>query len=426
MHVKFKHTFTGVGYTTYKTTEKSNSFEESNREQRNSANTASEFYLSKMATILNGTLSFPSVAENGEEEDDDYVPYDQRPETYIVPVVFLLILVVGVTGNGILVLTLLRHASMRNVPNTYVLSLALGDLLVIITCVPFTSLLYTIESWPWGLEVCKLSECAKDISIGVSVFTLTALSAERYCAIVNPIRRHVAGLSAKPLTILIAILIWVLAIVLAMPAALFSYVPSISLQNNQTIEICSPFPKEFGEGYQRGMVMFKFLVYYAIPFCVISGFYLGMARHLELSTRNMPGEMSTVCSRVEQIRARKKVGKMVIAFVIIFFICFLPYHVFMLWFHFCPSSKSDYDDFWHAFRIVGFCLCFVNSCVNPIALYFVSGTFRKRFNEYLCCCLSTRARRAERNGNRSVNFSRRRHVGKIIESRRKKSTSAWT
>lgn len=50
---------------------------------------------------------------------------------------------------------------------------------VIVTCVPFTSILYTVESWPWGLAVCKLSECAKDISIGVSVFTLTALSAER-------------------------------------------------------------------------------------------------------------------------------------------------------------------------------------------------------------------------------------------------------
>lgn len=69
---------------------------------------------------------------------------------------------------------------------------------------------------------------------------------------------------------------------------------------------------------------------------------------------------------------------MVISFVIIFVICFLPYHTFMLWFHFCPSSDQDFDDFWHAFRIIGFCLSFVNSCVNPIALYFVSGTFRKR------------------------------------------------
>lgn len=69
----------------------------------------------------------------------------------------------------------------------------------------------------------------------------------RYCAIVNPIRRHVAGLSAKPLTILTACLIWVLAIVLAMPAAFFSYVPTVPLQSNHSILICSPFPEEFGE-----------------------------------------------------------------------------------------------------------------------------------------------------------------------------------
>lgn len=67
--------------------------------------------------------------------------------------------------------------------------MALADLLVIITCVPFTSIVYTVEYWPWGVALCKLSETVKDISIGVSVFTLTALSAERYCAIVNPLRR---------------------------------------------------------------------------------------------------------------------------------------------------------------------------------------------------------------------------------------------
>ncbi|OAD61071.1 [Phe13]-bombesin receptor, partial [Eufriesea mexicana] len=329
-----------------------------------------------MAAILNAT-TFPSV-RGSEDEDNSYVPYVQRPETYIVPVVFSLILVVGLIGNGIVVYTLIRHPNMRNVPNTYVLSLAVGDLLVIITCVPFTMFLYTFESWPWGLAVCKLSECAKDISIGVSVFTLTALSGERYCAIVNPIRRHVAGLSAKPSTILIASLIWVLAILLATPAALYSHVQIRQLQKNHTILFCNPFPKKFGDSYKKGMVMFKFLVYYSIPFLVITGFYLGMARHLELSTRNMPGELSTGCHRMEQIRARKKVGKMVIALVVIFFICFLPYHVFMLWYHFCPSSEEDYDDFWHALRIIGFCLSFLNSCVNPIALYFVSGIFRKR------------------------------------------------
>lgn len=67
--------------------------------------------------------------------------------------------------------------------------MAIADLLVIIICVPLTSVLYTFESWQWGSALCRISEFAKDISIGVSVFTLTALSAERYCAIVNPLRK---------------------------------------------------------------------------------------------------------------------------------------------------------------------------------------------------------------------------------------------
>lgn len=258
---------------------------------------------------------------------------------------------------------------------------------MIVTCVPFTSIVYTIESWPWGLTICKLSECAKDISIGVSVFTLAALAAERYCAIVNPIRRHVAGLSAKPLTILTASLIWVLAIVLAMPAALFSDVSSIPLRGNHSILVCNPFPEEFGAVYEKGMVMFKFLAYYVIPLCVIAGFYLCMAWHLALSTINMPGELPGGDLHIEHIRARRRVGKMVVCFIIVFVICFLPYHIFMLWFHFCPSARDDYDDYWHAFRIIGFCLSFSNSCVNPIALYLISRTFRQRFNKYLCFCL---------------------------------------
>lgn len=330
-----------------------------------------------------------SFSLQGHEYENDtelvgYVPYSERPETYIVPVVFAIIFLVGVLGNGTLVFIFARHRTMRNVPNTYIFSLALGDLLVILSCVPFTSTLYTIESWPWGELICKLSEATKDVSIGVSVFTLTALSAERYCAIVNPIRSHI---SSKPLTTVTAVLIWFMSMILALPAAIFSNVQSVDVSDNHTIEYCSPFPKQYGSTYEKGMVLFKFLAYYAIPLCVIAGFYVLMARHLVLSTRTLPGEHNPQRGQSNQIQARKKVAKMVLAFVIIFIVCFLPYHTFMLWFHFYPSSHDDYDEMWHAFRIVGFCLSYINSCINPIALYFVSKAFRKHFNQYLFCCM---------------------------------------
>lgn len=75
------------------------------------------------------TIDFGNITKDINDEDEKYTPYSDRPETYIVPIIFLLILLIGLTGNGVLALTILRHTNMRNVPNTYVLSLALGDLL---------------------------------------------------------------------------------------------------------------------------------------------------------------------------------------------------------------------------------------------------------------------------------------------------------
>jgi len=77
------------------------------------------------------------------------------------------------------------------------MSLALGDLCLIVFCVPFTSTLYTFESWPYGEAICKFSEFIKDQSVGVSVFTLTALSMERYSAVKIPLRSLRARFAAR-------------------------------------------------------------------------------------------------------------------------------------------------------------------------------------------------------------------------------------
>lgn len=323
------------------------------------------------------------------ESTSQYAPYSEHPETYVVPALFALIFIAGVLGNGTLVLIFVWHRTMRNVPNTYILSLAVGDLLVILTCVPFTSTLYTVESWNYGTLVCKLSECVKDMSIGVSVFTLTALSAERYCAIVNPMRRHFSGgcLSTRSVTLLTTLAIWILSLLFALPAAIYSYVPVFNFGENHTIKICSPIPEDFGWSDLRTMVLLKFLAYYVLPLCVISVFYTLMAMQLQTSARSMPGELQ---GQSAQVRAHKKVAKMVLAFVVIFFLCFLPEQVFMLWFHLYPSSHEVYDEYWHALRIVGFCLSFIHSCANPIALYCMSDVFRKHFNSYLFCCCTRR------------------------------------
>ncbi|VVC40455.1 Bombesin receptor-like,G protein-coupled receptor, rhodopsin-like,GPCR, rhodopsin-like, 7TM [Cinara cedri] len=343
-----------------------------------------------------------------------------RPETYIVPIVFTFIFFVGTIGNGSLVLIFFRHKHMINVPNIYILSLALGDLLVLLGCIPFTSIVYTVPSWPFGTAICKVSETTRDVSIGVTVFTLTALSADRFFAIVDPMRKlhaSVGGHRATKFTVTVAITIWCLAIACAVPAAAYSYIKPFINGNVTQLEVCYPYPDELGPEYARLVVLVKFLIHYVIPLSAIACFYIMMARHLINSTKNMPGEVQ---GQMRQVRARKKVAKTVLAFVLVFAVCFLPNHIFLLWFYNNPKAQEEFNAFWNVFRITGFCLLYTNSCINPIALYLLSGTFRKHFDRQLFWWFvkSPGATTVSRNGHimRRKNGTREKDRGTINES----------
>uniref|UniRef100_A0A1B0D7Q4 G-protein coupled receptors family 1 profile domain-containing protein n=1 Tax=Phlebotomus papatasi TaxID=29031 RepID=A0A1B0D7Q4_PHLPP len=104
-------------------------------------------------------------------------------------------------------------------------------------------------------------------------------------------------------------------------------------------------------------VIGKAVTYYFLPLTIIGILYALMARRLHLSAREMP----------------------------VFIVCFLPHHIFQMWFHLYPNAEDEYDEVWHVFRIVGFCFSFLNSCANPVALYCVSGVFRQYYHRYLCC-----------------------------------------
>ncbi|KAJ8981897.1 hypothetical protein NQ317_007289 [Molorchus minor] len=351
-------------------------------------NSTVDFFVNSNDTSLNAPFNKDNATSNFTEL---IIPYDERPETYFVPVLFFLIFVVGVVGNGTLVIIFLRHRTMRNVPNTYILSLALADLLVIVTSVPFTSIIYTLESWPWGVLICKLSETAKDISVGVSVFTLTALSADRFFAIVDPLKKfHTSsgGRRATRITLCIAISIWILAIVCAIPAAVGSHIKGVPEDNVQFV-VCYPFPKDWLDGkYPKVMVLGKF--FHTLR--DTAGHHRGVlpqhgslfdSQHEKRARRNA-GECRD--------RARKKVAITVLIFVAVFAVCFAPMHAFMLFFYFHPRAQELYNAFWHYLRIVGFCLAYINSCANPVALYFLSGAFRKHFNRYLLCIKPNRPR----------------------------------
>lgn len=59
----------------------------------------------------------------------------------------------------------------------------------------------------------------------------------------------------------------------------------------------------------------KAIIYYFLPLSIIGVLYALMARRLQLSAREMPGELAGPQSRA-QARARRHVARMVVTFVV--------------------------------------------------------------------------------------------------------------
>lgn len=123
--------------------------------------------------ILMFNLSRASGIDTGVQEHYIWLP------GIVIATVYGLLIIIGIIGNVTLMRTFIAVKSMRTVPNLLMSSLSLGDLLLLVTCAPVDASRYLADEWLFGRVGCKLIPFIQLTSVGVSVFTLTALSADR-------------------------------------------------------------------------------------------------------------------------------------------------------------------------------------------------------------------------------------------------------
>ncbi|KAG8444401.1 hypothetical protein GDO86_009548 [Hymenochirus boettgeri] len=187
--------------------------------------------------------------------------------------------------------------------------------------------------------------------------------------------------SAVLLTCLKAAAIWIISILLAAPEAVFSEVAYINGTDNNSFAACIPYPQDYTI-YPKIHSVLIFLVYYLIPLTIISIYYYNIAKTLIKSAYNIPGEYSEHSKR--QMETRKRLAKIVLVFVGCFAICWFPNHVLYMYRSF-NYSEIDSSMGHMIITLVARVLSFYNSCVNPFALYLLSESFRRHFNNQLCC-----------------------------------------
>ncbi|XP_060949964.1 type-1 angiotensin II receptor [Limanda limanda] len=295
----------------------------------------------------------------------------------LIPIVYGCIFVIGIVGNSMVVAVIYCYMKLKTVAHIFVLNLAVSDLTFLITLPMWATFAARGYHWPFGGFLCKATAGLAIFNLYTSIFFLTALSIDRYLAIVHPVR------SRRFRTVVYAritcVVVWLFAFVLSVPTALTRDVYNITDPNTT---VCGTLHKNNGTLPLKELLLtislMKSLLGFLVPFiilitcyCLIGRALVG-ARHIQKSSRSRDDE----------------VLRMLAAAVLAFFLCWAPHQVF----HFMQVLTQlmlgkncvllEIIDTAMPFTI---CIAYFNSCVNPIVYGFVGQNFRKNLLRLLHC-----------------------------------------
>ncbi|XP_053665031.1 uncharacterized protein LOC128714177 [Anopheles marshallii] len=112
---------------------------------------------------------------------------DSSFQNHLIIPLYAIIFLLSVVGNLLVILTLAQNKRMRTVTNVYLLNLAISDLLLGVFCMPITLAGQVLRRFVFGSVMCKLIPYFQAVSVSVAVWTLVAISLERYFAICRPL-----------------------------------------------------------------------------------------------------------------------------------------------------------------------------------------------------------------------------------------------
>ncbi|XP_077988627.1 somatostatin receptor type 2-like [Glandiceps talaboti] len=240
----------------------------------------------------------------------------------VVPVFYGIICSTGFIGNLLVILVLLRFSTMKTLPNIYIFNLAVADFLFMFT-IPFIAYQFVTKKWIFGHVFCKFVMSFDGMNQFTGVFLLTAMSIDRYVALVHPIKslRRRTPRNSR----IICITMWVASGLVCLPLWIYSETFP-SLEGNVTE--CG---LKWGRDVYHAFILYAFILGYVIPLLIICVCYFSIFRLI--MTNKQPG---------------------------------------------IPSLAA------YSSHYVSICLSYGNSAINPLIYTFVGRNFKKSFVNIIC------------------------------------------
>lgn len=293
------------------------------------------------------------------------------------PVVYSLVLLLGVTGNGLMLTVLLRRCRLLRITEIYLLHLALADLLLLAT---FPLALAQLSvGWVFGELLCKLMGLLNRLNLLCGSLLLACIGFDRYLAIVHAIP---SMQSRHPRTVhLTCLLLWLLCLALSAPNALFLTVKSHPADPSRL----SCFFYHYGIHSHNWLLTNRFLTHvlcFVLPLAVMTYCYSAV--------------VATLC-RIQRSQQKRSAVRLALLVTAVFCLCWLPYNLAMLVDTMVTLGLTADRGCTASTRLkralaVTESLGFSHSCLNPFLYAFVGVHFRREllemFSRWGCrrCC----------------------------------------
>ncbi|XP_041852040.1 thyrotropin releasing hormone receptor 2 [Melanotaenia boesemani] len=305
--------------------------------------------------------------------------------------VFLVLLVcgVGIVGNIMVVVVVLTTRHMRTPTNSYLVSLAIADLMVLVAAgLPNVADSLT-GTWIFGDAGCLGITYFQYLGINASSCSITAFTVERYIAICHPMKAKTVCTVSRAIRIIAGV--WISTCIYCMQ---WFFLVDIQVGRDGH-QFCGYKVKR--ELYLP-IYLIDFAMFYVIPLLLAIVLYAFIARILYLSPLpNQPDTSATTlrrsCRESSQtvrtgrqgrpkkvLSPRKQVTKMLAVVVILFALLWMPYRTLVLINSFV---STPYLDAW----FVLFCrtCIYANSAINPVIYNAMSQKFRSAFRGLYSC-----------------------------------------
>lgn len=284
-------------------------------------------------------------------------------------VVYFATFLVGLTGNLLVVVIIVRRKTRKSMNDFFVLNLSVSDLCLILFCLP--ALIYVeLIGFVGSRFYCKFVWPMVTVSYCSSIFTITSMACYRCRVLLHPLELP----PRRKYVLLWISSTWFLSFIIALPLIIASEFRE-QFQGSTCYE---DWPSVSSKG---AYTVALFILQYLLPLLTIAVAYIRIGidltrtkvRRASVTSR---GDISARGTREENI----KIIKILATIVVLFAFCMLPVHLAWMLLDFGGKRGAEISEIIFRFSDV---LAILHSCLNAVIYGALTRHLRHGFAKYL-------------------------------------------